>query len=486
MSLADILSGVAMPPATSGPITIDLPAVDLALPLYDFQQDAVEHIRTHKNVYIAYEMGLGKTPIGIATASMCHAVGIRTLIVVPASLRTTWEREFGKFAPHLNVAVLKGTTPHDIPDCDVLVIGDSVVKHWATPLSGHYNALIVDESHYYKNKDAKRTKALIAMSHGVTGPVVLMSGTPVPNGRHQELAPQFSIIGDSAWDAIGGKGRFWSYFCPADTSNSWGGRVNANSEELNALMNSTFMLRRRRADVIELPNKGRTPVSIEASRKHGNDYVRIQDDFINWLRDEGREMYGSQRAEALVQMNLLRKKAGEAKAEGIAQYVKDILNNHTTGVFIVAEHKDVMDNLLIKLHAYNPVSVRGGMTDDSKQEAIDAFCSGSSRVLVGQIIAAGTGLTLHGNGLNHRVVVAQLPWNPAQLVQAEDRLHRIGQTNDVEVEIALCHIDGQWTIDERLWMMLEKKAFATGEVIDGQGELLMADSIAEGVLDTFR
>jgi len=145
-----------------------------------------------------------------------------------------------------------------------------------------------------------------------------------------------------------------------------------------------------------------------------------------------------------------------------------------------------MDNLLIKLHAYNPVAVRGGIGDDGKQEAIDAFCSGASRVLVGQIIAAGTGLTLHGNGLNHRVVVAQLPWNPAQLVQAEDRLHRIGQTNDVEVEIALCHIDGQWTIDERLWMMLEKKAFATGEVIDGQGELLMADSIAEGVLDTFR
>jgi len=251
-------------------------------------------------------------------------------------------------------------------------------------------------------------------------------------------------------------------------------------------MTSTFMLRRKRADVIELPNKGRSPISIEASRKHGKDYVRIQDDFINWLREEGRDTRGAERAEALVKMNTLRKMAGEAKTEGIAKYVKDILNNSTTGVFLVAEHKDVMDDLIIKLHSYNPVSVRGGMTDTTKQEAIDAFCDGSSRVLVGQINSAGVGLTLHGNGRNHRVVVAQLPWTPAQLVQAEDRLHRIGQTHDVEVEIALCHIDNQWTIDERLWMMLESKNFATGEVIDGQGDLLMADSVADGVLDTFR
>jgi len=486
MSLTDILSGVAVPPATPEPLTIDLPDVELALPLYDFQQDAVEHIRRHKNVYIAYEMGLGKTPIGIATATMCHAVGIRTLIVVPASLRMTWEREFTKFAPHLNVAVLTGTKPHAIPNCDVLVIGDSVIQHWALSLMGHYNALVVDESHYYKNSDAKRTKTLIKMAGNVTGPVVLMSGTPTPNGRHKELAPQFSILGDSAWSALGGKGRFWNYFCPPDPESSWGGRVNDHGDELHAAMTSTFMLRRKRADVIELPNKGRSPVSIEASRKHGKDYVRIQDDFISWLRDEGRDPTSAMRAEALVRMNTLRKKAGEAKAEGIAQYVKDILNNSTTGVFLVAEHHTVMDELMVKLHSYNPVAVRGQIGDNAKQEAIDAFCDGSSRVLVGQISAAGVGLTLHGNGRNHRVVVAQLPWTPAQLVQAEDRLHRIGQTHDVEVEIALCHIDNQWTIDERLWMMLESKNFATGEVIDGQGDLLMADSILEGVLDTFR
>jgi len=482
MLLSEILGAEPAPE----PVTIDLPEPTLALPLFDFQQYAVNYIRTNHRVYIAYEMGLGKTPIGIATATMCHAVGIRTLVVVPASLRKNWEREFYKFAPHLSPAVLMGTKPHAIPHADVLIIGESTIKHWSEALVGQFNALVVDEAHFYKNNDSKRSKALRELSHGVTGPVVLMSGTPTPNGRHQELAPQINVLGDSAWAELGGRSRFWTYFCPPDPQNSWGGRVNANGQELHETMTTSFMLRRKRSEVIDLPNKGRSAVSIECSRKHANDYVRIQNDLISWLRDEGLNYVGAMRAEALVRMNQLRKTAGAGKIAGVAEYVKDILDNSTTGVFLVAEHKDVMDLLVMKLGKYSPVSVRGGMSDSDKQSAVDAFNTGASRVLVGQIRSAGVGLTLHGNGLNHRVVVAQLPWTPAELVQAEDRLHRIGQTNDVEVEIALAHIDGEGTIDERLWLMLEKKNFATGEVIDGQGDLLMADSIAEGVLDTFR
>jgi SNF2 family DNA or RNA helicase len=107
--------------------------------------------------------------------------------------------------------------------------------------------------------------------------------------------------------------------------------------------------------------------------------------------------------------------------------------------------------------------------------------------MVGQIISAGTGLTLTGNGVNqnYRGVIAQLPWNPASLKQAEDRLHRISQTLDVHITIPLCHIEGCETIDERLWSVLEEKAFSTGILIDGQGEVLL-EQIQNGVLDSYR
>jgi SWI/SNF-related matrix-associated actin-dependent regulator 1 of chromatin subfamily A len=129
--------------------------------------------------------------------------------------------------------------------------------------------------------------------------------------------------------------------------------------------------------------------------------------------------------------------------------------------------------------------VRGGQGDATKQAEIDDFVSGKSRVLIGQVTAAGVGLTLHGNGLNHRVVVAQLPWTPADLLQAEDRLHRIGQTHDVMVEIGISNIDGMLTIDERLWNMLEAKYFASKTITEGEGEWLL-DEVQDGLLDSYR
>jgi SWI/SNF-related matrix-associated actin-dependent regulator 1 of chromatin subfamily A len=245
-----------------------------------------------------------------------------------------------------------------------------------------------------------------------------------------------------------------------------------------------FMIRMRRDDVIELPNKGRTALAIEGSGKAARDYFRIEDDLIAFLMGEDREWRGAARNEALVRMNLLRHTAGLAKVDGVVNHVHDILDNEPGGVFIVAEHHDVMDALGLKLR-YPIVEVRGGMDDYEKQDAVDAFTSGRARVMIGQVTAAGVGLTLHGGGTNTRVVVAQLPWTPADLRQAEDRLHRIGQTKDVQVEIALCALENRWTIDERLWGVLEQKAFQTGELIDGEGEFLL-ESIQDGVLDSYR
>lgn len=488
-TLADLLAGNAPAPAPAFTDVAPIPIVDLALPLMDFQQEAVAHalrpVKGAPYAYLALDMGLGKTPCGIAVVASCHkAQGGKHLVVVPPSLRINWEREFGKFAPWLSVAILKGTKPTALPDVDVLIIGDSTIAHWELALMGKVMSLVVDESHRHKNGKSKRAKALANIANTVQGARVLLSGTPTPNGRHYELASQFDILGKRAWNDIGGVGTFWGRFCPK--TDAWGGRGNAEGDVLHAFMTDTFMMRRRRDDVIDLPNKGRSAVSMECAGKASKDYISAENDLIAWLSDQGRDTRGAERAEALVRMNTLRRLAGEAKVQAVVEHVKELLEDGNGGVFVVAEHKDVMDRLMMGLAKYAPVSVQGGMSDSAKQEAVDAFSSGQSRVMVGQIIAAGVGLTLHGNGLNHRVVVVQLPWTPADLRQAEDRLHRIGQTNDVEVEVALAHISGRWTIDERLWTMLENKNFATGEVIDGSGDYLLDNSTADGVLDTYR
>jgi SWI/SNF-related matrix-associated actin-dependent regulator 1 of chromatin subfamily A len=499
-SLADILS----PSVEPAPPALTITPVPLALPLLDHQAAGVEFALDRKAAYLAHDMGTGKTATAIGwIASLVAAGEGPVLVVVPPSLRTNWaQREIPRFAPSLRVETLTGTKPCDPDPADVYVIGDSSVKAWADRITGQVvdgkdrrgnplyrqvspplvKALVLDEAHRAKNR-SQRTAAMIRIAQ-VCGPYrLLLSGTPAPNGRNAEFGTQIDILGDTAWDAIGGRGRFWGHYCPK--TDRFGSRGNHDTEGLNAAMRSAFLQRLLRFDVLDLPNKGRSAVATTAAGKPSRDYIRAEEDLIQWLAEEGRSTKGAERAEALVRLTTLRALAGSAKVKSAIEHIKEILDEQAGGVFVVAEHHDVMDSLMLGLAQYNPVSVRGGMRDDDKQAAVDEFNAGTARVLVGQVTAAGVGLTLHGDGLNTRVVVVQLPWTPADLQQAEDRLHRIGQTNDVHVEILLAHIEGRWSIDERLWGMLESKHFDASTLVDGNGEFMLSD-IHESILDSYR
>jgi hypothetical protein len=513
-ALDSLMRGLTTPAMAASKLGIDPeqaipPMTDLALPMFDYQREAVEHVfRDTVNTpytYVGLDMGLGKTPVGLATAAGSIAAGHTPfLIVVPPSLRINWVREARKFTPWLSVATLTGkdettgkwmrdfgtyeehgTIADDgMPEVDLLIMGDSSVSGWHEYLSDRVAGLVVDEAHRFKNANSGRSKALVALAEAVPGLRVLMSGTPMPNGRHQELAKQVDVMGKGAWRDIGGIGKFWSYYNPKVDQYA---RESAHGVELHQAMSNTWFHRRVRGDVLDLPNKGRTSVMLEGKGAAVNKYNRAEDNLIAFLAGEqdGYVTAGQRRAEALIRMTTLRKLAGEAKVRSTVEHVKEILENEPGGVFVVAEHKDVINKLEQGLLKYNPAIIKGGMTDQAKADNQDAFTEGVSRVMIGQVIAAGVGLTFHGGGRNHRVVVAQLPWTPADLRQAEDRLHRIGQTHDVMVEVALCAIEGRWTIDERLWGLLEGKHFMSSTVVDGEGEYLI-ESIQEGVLDTYR
>ncbi len=483
----DLISQLQNTAAKPKAATLTVPPLEL--PLLPYQTEAVEFALQRDETYLALDMGLGKTACAIAIAvAEVNAGNTPVGVCVPPSLRINWEREFSKFAPKVRVHVISGNAVYPITDADVIVFGDSVLASWAQhdvskrsvhDLHGKLKALIVDEAHRHKN-NSNRSKSLGSLAKTVTGRRVLMSGTPIPNGRTLEIANQLNILGDGAWYAVGGAGKFWQYYAPKQQY----GRGSVDLEGLGDAMRSSFMIRRRRDEVLNLPNKGRSAVILEGSGDGVRKYLSIEQDLIAFLQKEGRDWRGAARNEALVKLNLMRGAAGEAKVKALIEHINDLMDV-PGGVFVVAENHVVMDNLVVGLYKHKVVSIRGGMTDDDKAEAMDRFNNGDARILVGQITSAGTGFTLHGNGLNHRVVIAQIPWTPAELRQAEDRLHRIGQTHDVTVEVALCHIANKLTIDERLWSVLETKAFDTGRIMDGMGEYLLSD-VQESIIDSYR
>lgn len=491
LSLDAILAGASAPaPAITTTAVEALPVPDLKLPLLPYQNETVEFALRRRESYLALDMGLGKTACAIAIAAALAKAGeTPTLVVVPPSLRRNWQQECLKFAPTLRVEIITGTKPHALPSCDIIVIGDSSLSAWAVKdptkrsvhdLHGKVACLIVDEAHRHKNK-SKRAEALVSLADSVPGKRILMSGTPIPNGRTMEMANQLSILGSGAWRAIGGSGYFWQHYAPKAQY----GRDSVDLQGLGEAMRSSFMVRRKRDEVLTLPNKGRASVAVDGRGDAVRRYKSAEMDLISYLKASGKSWEGAARAEAIVKLNTLRQLAGIAKVRSIIEHVEELLTDSPGGVFVVAEHVEVMNELALGLMKFGVASIRGGMSDSAKDEAKQRFNSGDARVLIGQITSAGVGLTLHGDGRNHHVVIAQLPWTPAELRQAEDRLHRIGQTHDVTVDVTLCHVDGLWTIDERLWGVLEEKAFNTSLVIDGEGEFLL-DEAQSAVLDSYR
>jgi SNF2 family DNA or RNA helicase len=105
------------------------------------------------------------------------------------------------------------------------------------------------------------------------------------------------------------------------------------------------------------------------------------------------------------------------------------------------------------------------MNDAGKHHAIEAFKSAGVRVFLGQIQAAGTGI----NGLQEvcsSVVFAELDWTPGVMVQAMDRLHRIGQKAG-SVNAYLLHAPG--TMESAVLQVQNSKGSVVGKLMGEAG-----------------
>jgi SNF2 family DNA or RNA helicase len=449
---------------------------DLKLPMLGYQKSAVEYVRRTRKALVCQDMGLGKTPIGIAVAHMAVQEGHKVAIFVPPNLRYQWMSELKRFAPWLKVGTISGRKVGKLPKCDVLVIPDSIVEAWQNVIAGKYTSLIVDEAHRFKTEKSGRTKALTYIANSIpqNGYCALLSGTIIPNRPSEFIAP-LKIIGRLD-PVFGTKKQFQIRYCDYQMVNGFPNMNGAsNVAELNQILRSTCYTRTRKVDVLEdLPPKRRAQLDVELPATAMKKYRDAEDNFLEWVQ----ETYGddafkaASKAPVITEINKLRQLLGEAKVDSAVAHIQSLLDSGEQ-VIAFAYHTSVIKAIKEKFSDIGVVSVVGGMTAEAKDKAVQAFTSGEARLFVGQFDAAGVGLNLQ---CASHVVMVEMPWSPSIGSQAEDRAWRYGVQNPV-VAWWLTAIDPEMpTIDLRMWQILNQKQETISACLDGWAEDMNAEA----------
>lgn len=411
---------------------------------YPFQEAGVEYARTLEAAIVADEPGLGKT---IQGAGWLNAIGARRpLIVCPASLRINWRRELEKWTTW---------------DPDTTVVSYNEVQRGRL---GHvkHDAVVFDEAHYLKNADSKRSEISLKL------PIprrLFLTGTPVVN-RPIELWTLLRSIDSSTW---GNRTDYGMTYCGGRWNGyEWDFNGASNLLELQKRIRSTCMVRRRKVDVLkDLPAKVRQLIELPAESAVKTDELlaavrQLWKAKQSALTPAAVAALGPHREVVKAQLAKVRHEEALSKVPAVIAHCMDLLVGGVEKLVVFAHHRDVIELLRQGLGGFGPVVVQGGMTDEQKQAAVDAFQTKPAvRVFIGQLATAGVGLTLTAAST---VVFAELDWVPGVMTQCEDRCHRIGQKNSVLVH----HLVLDGSLDARIAKSLIRKQAVLDQTLDAE------------------
>jgi len=449
--------------------------------LYPFQQKGVGFLEAKRGrALIADEMGLGKTIQALAWLQL-HPELRPVIIVVPASLKLNWEKEINDWMTSMyNVQILSGTTPTPFGTSilnhfhnHIIIINYDIIFAWITEIKRlKPQVMILDEVHYTKNNQAKRTKAVKKLGKFIPH-VIGLSGTPIVN-RPIEIYNAVNIIDrtifPSQWD-------YTEKYC-ARKYNGFGYDVSgaSNTEELNYKLTNTIMLRRLKKDVLpDLPDKVYSYIPIELDNVE--DYNFAETNFISFVRQyKGKEAaVRASNAQALAEIEGLKQLAVKGKLKQCINWIRDFLESDEKLV-VFATHKFVIEELM-KAFPKITVKVDGSVTGKNRQLAVDSFQKLSTvRLFVGNIKAAGVGITLTAAS---NVAFIEMGWSSGEHSQAEDRCHRIGQQNSVNIYYLLAAN----TIEEKIMRLVNKKAKILDQVLNG--ETISSPGVFQDLLNEF-
>ncbi|HTJ35923.1 MAG TPA: DEAD/DEAH box helicase [Dactylosporangium sp.] len=389
----------------------------LTASLRGYQSFAARFALVQRKVIIGDEMGLGKTVEAIAVLAHLRSQGKTHFVVVcPAAVVTNWVREVtGKSrlrAHRVHGPERDGAARTWVRDGGVAVTTYETLAWWAPALSGlrELACVVVDEAHYIKNPQAKRTvrtRELIARADRA----ILLTGTPLENRVEEFRNLAAYVRPDLTVDATELSPRkFRRQIAPA-------------------------YLRRNQEDVLtELPELVEVEewLPMSAADRSGYRAAVAGGNFMEMRQAAMLEGHRSTKLQRLIEI------AGEAAA-------------NQRRVIVFSHFRQVLD--LVARSLPGPVfgPLTGSVSAAQRQQMVDRFSAARhGAVLVAQIVAGGVGLNIQAASV---VVICEPQLKPTTEAQAIARAHRMGQVQSVQVHRLL----SEEGVDQRLVEILAAK-----------------------------
>lgn len=429
-------------------------SVDYADKLRDYQRVGVEFLSTAGNCILADDMGTGKT---VQAITACEESGAgKVLIVCPATLKWNWFNEIKQWTGKEGT-IIQGTKNKRLEQIAGFTDGYMIINYEALRLHPElkkvkWDIRVFDEAHKLKNRKAQQTKAAKLIKSKKT---FQLTGTPMLN-RADELYSLLNMLYPKKYTSYW---RFVDQFCQTYDNGFGKDILQGKPEQVEALRAEIqpVMLRRTKQDVLaELPAKTYVRHTVELNGKQRKMYKEMHDEAVTMVGDE---LVAA--SVVIAQITRLRQIAIStqmlnpevdlaAKVDALLEIIEDNAD-HKIAVF--SQFRTAIEIVGRKLDEKGVgwVSVTGKVSEDDRTENTRKFQEEPDcKVMLATIAAAGVGLTWTSSDI---AVFLDRHWTPAINRQAEDRLHRMGQRNNVTI----INIVAKDTIEERIENMLAEK-----------------------------
>lgn len=471
----------------------------LKRPLYPYQRETIGTFLQTGRLLIADDMGLGKTTQAIACCySLWKAKRIsRGLLVVPAPLKSQWEREW-KTCTTIPIEVVGGN-PTDRAEAyqrtktGFLVVNyEQVLRDLATIQAWDPQIIVLDEAQRIKNWETKISRHIKSLHPPYR---LMLTGTPMEN-RLEELGSLLDWIDDQALEP---KWRLVPWHSLYDD----GKRHVVGARHLEHLRERLkySMIRRVRQEVLDqLPPRTDTIVPVEMTAEQ----IEFHDSFrqpIAQLMNAARRRPLTQ-AEFLRLMSMLTQQrivSNGFELTSFDEYWEDlrqiatpsletiqklsspklaVLRDLVTSIVIEQGRKVVVFSQWTRMLKLSQWAIAELLTAKGLRSVFFTGEEGQNR-RTNNIVdfhddpncgvmflsdAGSVGLNLQRAA--SACINLDLPWNPAVLEQRIGRIYRIGQTEPIDVY----NLVSDYGIEARICAILDTKQALFSGLFDGTSD----------------